>query len=400
MALDLKNLLGQQALTYLLQKLKNKFTTMQADIDSKSTFSGNYNDLTNKPSSMKNPQALTFTGAQTGTYDGSAALEIEIPTPEGLTAATQTNLGGVKAAAKGEIDTVRAKIGDDNMLFVGIYPTELPASDVYEWAKQENKPSYTPTEVGVIGTAPASGQVAVFDGTTGKIKSTGFTIEKSVPDDAKFTDTTYETGNATTAGIGKLYTVTGNNADGSMTQGAITNALSGKLSTTGTAAKATADAEGQNIADTYIKSVTAEGRTVTVTKGDGSTTTFQTQDTDTKYSNATDSSSGLMSATDKQKLDEFGDASAYALKSDLSTVYKYKGTVANDSSLPDDAETGDVYNITSSDLYGDGANVAWTGTAWDNLAGVVDLTGYVETADMEEMGNTEIDEIWNTVFGS
>ena len=111
MALDLKNLLGQQALTYLLQKLKNKFTTMQADIDSKSTFSGNYNDLTNKPSSMKNPQALTFTGAQTGTYDGSAALEIEIPTPEGLTAATQTNLGGVKAAAKGENDTVPAKIG-------------------------------------------------------------------------------------------------------------------------------------------------------------------------------------------------------------------------------------------------------------------------------------------------
>lgn len=49
----------------------------------------------------------------------------------------------------------------------------------------------TPTDIGVIGTAPTSGQVAVFDGTTGKIKSTGFTINASVPSGAKFTDTTY-----------------------------------------------------------------------------------------------------------------------------------------------------------------------------------------------------------------
>lgn len=66
-----------------------------------------------------------------------------------------------------------------------------PASDVSAWAKKPNKPTYTPTEVGVIGTAPTSGQVAVFDGTTGKIKSTGFTIASSVPSGAKFTDTTY-----------------------------------------------------------------------------------------------------------------------------------------------------------------------------------------------------------------
>lgn len=71
------------------------------------------------------------------------------------------------------------------------FPTSMPASDVYAWAKAASKPTYTPTEVGVIGTAPTSGQVAVFDGTTGKIKSTGFTIAASVPSGAKFTDTTY-----------------------------------------------------------------------------------------------------------------------------------------------------------------------------------------------------------------
>lgn len=58
--------------------------------------------------------------------------------------------------------------------------------------------------------------------------------------------------------------------------------LNGKLSTNGNAAsatKATQDSAGQQINTTYVKSVTASGRTVTVTKGDGKTSTFQTQDT-------------------------------------------------------------------------------------------------------------------------
>lgn len=86
--------------------------------------------------------------------------------------------------------------GDDSRL-----SNARPASDVSAWAKEPNKPTYTPTEVGVIGTVPTSGQVAVFDGTTGKIKSTGFTIASSVPSGAKFTDTTYSvfTGATTTA---------------------------------------------------------------------------------------------------------------------------------------------------------------------------------------------------------
>lgn len=41
----------------------------------------------------------------------------------------------------------------------------------------------------VTPTTPTSGQVAVYDGTTGKLKSSGFTIATSVPANAKFTDT-------------------------------------------------------------------------------------------------------------------------------------------------------------------------------------------------------------------
>lgn len=39
--------------------------------------------------------------------------------------------------------------------------------------------------------APTSGQVMISDGTEGKIKSSGYTISKSVPSNAVFTDTTY-----------------------------------------------------------------------------------------------------------------------------------------------------------------------------------------------------------------
>lgn len=97
--------------------------------------------------------------------------------------------------------------GDDSRL-----SNARPASDVSAWAKEPNKPTYTPTEVGVIGTAPTSGQVAVFDGTTGKIKSTGFTIASSVPSGAKFTDTTYSAATSTALGLVKVgYTESGRN---------------------------------------------------------------------------------------------------------------------------------------------------------------------------------------------
>ena len=66
-------------------------------------------------------------------------------------------------------------------------------------------------------------------------------------------NTTYSTGTATTSGLTKLYTSTGTKTDGTMTQAALKTALDGKLSTSGTAAKATADASGNTITTTYEK---------------------------------------------------------------------------------------------------------------------------------------------------
>ena len=69
------------------------------------------------------------------------------------------------------------------------------------------------------------------------------------------------------------------------------------------ATKATQDSAGQQINTTYIKGLSVSGKTITYTKGDGSTGTITTQDTNTTYSAATQSAAGLMSAADKKKLD-------------------------------------------------------------------------------------------------
>lgn len=52
----------------------------------------------------------------------------------------------------------------------------------------------------------------------------------------------------------------------------------------GSATKATQDSAGQQINTTYIKSLSVNGRTITYTKGNGSTGTITTQDTNTTYS--------------------------------------------------------------------------------------------------------------------
>ena len=74
------------------------------------------------------------------------------------------------------------------------------------------------------------------------------------------TNTTYTTGTTTYSGTTKLYTGTGSATDGTLTQKAITDALSGKLSTSGTAAKATADASGNTITSTYATKTELGGK--------------------------------------------------------------------------------------------------------------------------------------------
>jgi len=83
---------------------------------------------------------------------------------------------------------------------------------------------------------------------------------------------------------------------------------------------------------------------------------------------------------EKNKLAAFGAASTYALKTDITNMYKYKGSVATVSALPSsDNTTGDVYNVEAT-----GMNYAWNGTAWDALGEIFTITS---------ISNSDIDTI-------
>lgn len=72
--------------------------------------------------------------------------------------------------------------------------------------------------------------------------------------------------------------------------------------------------------------------------------------------------------------------STYAKKTDITNVYKYKGSKATVSALPTTGNVvGDVWNVEER-----GINYAWTGTAWDALGELFSITAIT---------NSEIDTI-------
>lgn len=106
---------------------------------------------------------------------------------------------------------------------------------------------------------------------------------------------------------------------------------------------------------------------------------------------ATNAEFGVMHPNDKAKLDALPSnstlESTYAKKSDITGVYRPKGSVADASKLPtSDQQAGDVWSIEADSAFGPaGTNVVWTSDGkWDNLGGIV---------TMEELTQADIDEI-------
>ena len=93
--------------------------------------------------------------------------------------------------------------------------------------------------------------------------------------------------------------------------------------------------------------------------------------------------------------------STYAKKSDITNIYKFKGTKTNYAGLPTTNRViGDVWNITNADTEHGikaGDNVAWNGTAWDNLSGTVDLSAYATTTTTDAMG-ADIKKLMDKAF--
>lgn len=74
------------------------------------------------------------------------------------------------------------------------------------------------------------------------------------------------------------------------------------------------------------------------------------------------------------------EAENFAKKEDISSVYKYKGSVATVSELPSTENVvGDVWNVAETDM-----NYGWTGESWDPLG---------QPFQIESISVTEIDEL-------
>lgn len=87
-------------------------------------------------------------------------------------------------------------------------------------------------------------------------------------------------------------------------------------------------------------------------------------------------------------------ANTYATKDSVASAFLYKGTKETYADLPTtDNKIWDVWNIEKADAahwVDAGDNVVWNGTAWDVLAGIVDLSNYYTKAEVD----TKIDEGW------
>ena len=320
--------------------------------------------ITGLPTSLKNPYAITFTGAATGTYDGSRAVTINIPTTGATTKASlviQLNGGTTEGDDKftfngGTTKTVNitpASIGaaaashGTHVTYSTTAPKANGTASAGTAASVSRSDHVHPAQTTVSGNAGSAtklqtkrnidgvqfdgsanivhfGSCSTAAGTAAKVVScTGFVLASGSRITVKFTttntaanptlnvnstgakaikyrgstisagylaagrvytfiydgtnyelvgdintdtNTTYNTGTASTAGLTKLYTATGSAVDGTMTQKAITDALAGKSSSSHTHNYAGSSSVG-GAANSAVKLTTA--RTINGTSFDG-----------------------------------------------------------------------------------------------------------------------------------
>lgn len=69
----------------------------------------------------------------------------------------------------------------------------------------------------------------------------------------------------------------------------------------------------------------------------------------------------------------------------IATPLIYKGSVDTVDNLPVNPGIGWMYNIAQKSIYGEaGMNVAWTGTIWDTLGPIVDMSLYITKEDADK----------------
>lgn len=189
-------------------------------------------DVSITGSAGKVGHTLTFTGAASGSFDGSADAAINIPTYT-LPQATQDTLGGVKIGANiGTDPNGRITVGLASASGAGVLTADNNSGLSVTNGLMKMKPATTSTIGGVIigdnlpvdNTGKISLPLATVSNAGIVAPGAGLTVSSGVM--------SIKPGSATEVGGTKLYTATGSNTDGTMTQSAITIALGNTKSET------------------------------------------------------------------------------------------------------------------------------------------------------------------------
>lgn len=138
-------------------------------------------------------------------------------------------------------------------------------------------------------------------------------------------------------------------AGSSSAGGAATSALA-CTGNSATATKATQDSAGQQINTTYIKGISASGKTITLTKGDGTQSTITTQDTDTHYTTGLKVGASSVATADAAATN----GNVYLNVLDNTTIRdSHKITGAGSTSVTSDA-SGNITITSTNTTYGTG----------------------------------------------
>lgn len=140
-----------------INKLWDYFKTKLASVAT----SGSYTDLSNKPTALKNPNVLTFTGGATGDYDGSTPKTVNIPRAPDLTPYMKKTADsdldmGTHVLSVGDAD-IYEKSGDlyidasnlrnIQLLTVGyIYLNDIPLATTEDVTKMISRATYFTTD--------------------------------------------------------------------------------------------------------------------------------------------------------------------------------------------------------------------------------------------------------------
>lgn len=133
---------------------------------------------------------------------------------------------------------------------------------------------------------------------------------------------------------------------------------------------------------TINNSITSINGEITTIKGDITSIEGDITELQGSLGSAEGNITTVKNALDAHKADYNNPHKVTAAQLGLTTVYKYKGSVATYADLPTTGQkVGDVWNVETADPdHGikAGDNVAWDGAQWDTLGGNHDLSGYAQ----------------------